>query len=429
MMQLDTRLPLATQQGPSFNEDMGGAMTLSNMARKRNAEDMAMLQQQQAQQAAMAKQNAINQVFKSSLDESGNLDQKRAIAGLYSVDPAMAKDYESKWVADTEKKSAAMKAQSEAMDFQGKLADRIHDYNKQRLDTTSAVLGAVTDAATYQHALPIIRSLGITPEMLPDNYLPEAVNVFKAQAITAKDQIENAYKNRQQTEVERANKDESSRGWYNAKTNRINAEKAGSGTADQKFALKSSEFGEKEKDIISSVEEGKTLMSNLVDTYKRFGFGGAKSAPGEIAAKTPLVGKFIAGKSKEFQNQKRLAAETWLRAATGAAAPDSEVKTYTNFLPNESDPPEQAQKKMLGFFDKISAKATGRAKAIELEGKGLEQRGLTDLANVKYQQVSLIKGLIDEARSSIPSITGATENKKATISDDDALNSLFPAKK
>jgi hypothetical protein len=223
MMQLDTRLPLATQQGPSFNEDMGGAMTLSNMARKRNAEDMAMLQQQQAQQAAMNKQNAINQVFKSSLDESGNLDQKRAIAGLYSVDPDMAKKYESSWVADQEKKSLAMKAQAEAALFEEKVSDILNEHNKSIANTVASVLGAVTDASTYRYALPKIRSLGITPEMLPDNYLPEAVNVFKAQAITAKDQIENAYKNRQQTEVERNNLAQNKVAEINANTNARNA--------------------------------------------------------------------------------------------------------------------------------------------------------------------------------------------------------------
>ena len=185
----------------------------------------------------------------------------------------------------------------------------------------------------------------------------------------------------------------------------------------QNAALRAAEFDAKEKDMLSAVEEGKYLLSNLVDTFKKSGFGGAGSAIGEATAKVPLVGKYAAGKNKEYQNQKRLAAETWLRAATGAAAPKHEVDTYTGFLPSESDPPEIADKKIQNFFDKIAAKAEARAKIFDIEGMSLEQRGMVDLANTKYTHANLIRQMIQDARKGIPTIKedkGKTEQPSAT---------------
>jgi hypothetical protein len=185
----------------------------------------------------------------------------------------------------------------------------------------------------------------------------------------------------------------------------------------QNAALRAAEFDVKEKEMLSAVEEGKYLLSNLVDTFKNSGFGGVGSAIGEATAKIPLVGKYAAGKNKEYQNQKRLAAETWLRAATGAAAPEHEVDTYTGFLPSESDPPEIADKKIQNFFNKIAAKAEARTKIFEVEGKSLEQRGMIDLANTKYTQANLIRQMIQDARKGIPTIQedkGKTEQPSAT---------------
>lgn len=185
----------------------------------------------------------------------------------------------------------------------------------------------------------------------------------------------------------------------------------------QNAALRAAEFDVKEKEMLSAVEEGKYLLSNLVDTFKNSGFGGVGSAIGEATAKIPLVGKYAAGKNKEYQNQKRLAAETWLRAATGTAAREDEIDTYTGFLPSESDPPEIADKKIQNFFNKIAAKAEARTKIFEVEGKSLEQRGMIDLANTKYTQANLIRQMIQDARKGIPTIQedkGKTEQPSAT---------------
>lgn len=186
----------------------------------------------------------------------------------------------------------------------------------------------------------------------------------------------------------------------------------------QQAALRAAEFDAKEKDMLQSVEEGKLLLSDLVNTFKNSGFGGIDDMIGEGTAKIPLVGKYAAGKNKQYQNQKRLAAETWLRAATGAAAPDHEVATYTNFLPNESDPPEIADKKIENFFNKIAAKVKARAKIFDVEGAALEKRGMIDLANIKYEQAELVRQMIAEGRNAIPKIKGDDSNVDSFADDD-----------
>ena len=130
----------------------------------------------------------------------------------------------------------------------------------------------------------------------------------------------------------------------------------------QNAALRAAEFDVKEKDMLSAVEEGKYLLSNLVDTFKKSGFGGLVRLLERLQQRFLWLANTLLVNIKNTKIKKRLAAETWLRAATGAAAPKHEVDTYTGFLPSESDPPEIADKKIQNFFDKIAAKAEARAK-------------------------------------------------------------------
>jgi hypothetical protein len=175
----------------------------------------------------------------------------------------------------------------------------------------------------------------------------------------------------------------------------------------QQAALRAAEFSEKEKTMLIAAEEGKQLLTSLVNTFRGSGFGDPTDVGGELVAGVPFAGKFMAKKTAAYNNQKKLASETWLRAATGAAAPPKEVATYMSFLPTPSDPPEIAQKKIQNFFDKISAKAEASAKVIDIEGKGLEKRGIQHLASVKFEKADLIRGLVSQARASIPSIYDA----------------------
>lgn len=199
----------------------------------------------------------------------------------------------------------------------------------------------------------------------------------------------------------------------NASQERIASINSTNNRYNERNALNAAEFGAKEKDMLGAVEEGKLLLTGLVETFKANKFGDIGDMVGEGAAKIPLAGKFVAGRNKEFQNQKRLAAETWLRAATGAAAPAHEVETYTGFLPSESDPKEVADKKIENFFNKISAKASARAKIFDIEGQALEKRGLIDLANIKYEQGELVKQLITSGKSSIPKISETSSTQKS----------------
>lgn len=184
----------------------------------------------------------------------------------------------------------------------------------------------------------------------------------------------------------------------------------------QQAALRTAEFSEKEKEMIGAVEEGKIFMTDLVNVFSKNKYGNPINAVSEFGASIPLAGKFIAPKTKKYQNQKEVISETWLRAATGAAAPDPEVKRYASFLPDPSDPPEVAQNRLDTFFTKISARAQGRAKAIELEGLGLEKRGFIDLANIKYTQANTIRTMITSARNEIPKIyTNKEQSNQSTV--------------
>jgi hypothetical protein len=199
----------------------------------------------------------------------------------------------------------------------------------------------------------------------------------------------------------------------NASKERIASLTNSNKSTNERNALNAAEFGAKEKEMLGAVEEGKLLLSSLVDTFKANKFGNIVDVAGESIAKIPLAGKFIAGRNKEFQNQKRLAAETWLRAATGAAAPPYEVDTYVGFLPSESDPKDVADKKIENFYNKISAKASARSKIFDIEGQALEKRGLTDLASIKYEQGELVRQLIRSGKEAIPKIAGSTSRSNS----------------
>lgn len=201
---------------------------------------------------------------------------------------------------------------------------------------------------------------------------------------------------------------------------------AGGGTKEKYVSLRATDLSEAEKTSIAAITEGQTLLTNLVNTYKSSGYGGAGSMVGEKTAKIPLAGKYLAPKHAEYQKQKELASEVWLRAATGAATNPDEIKRYAGFLPDESDPSNLADSKMDKFFTKIMAKVDGRADAIEVEAKALESLGQFELANAKRTEVSAIKNLITQARTSIPRIVPL---KTSNISDEDKVKAFLQKRK
>lgn len=69
-----------------------------------------------------------------------------------------------------------------------------------------------------------------------------------------------------------------------------------------------------------------------------------------------------------YLNQQRQQVESDLRAATGATAPDSEVKVYLSFMPQPGDSKELAASKLQDYYRKISNKVEGVAAAHEASG-------------------------------------------------------------
>jgi len=114
--------------------------------------------------------------------------------------------------------------------------------------------------------------------------------------------------------------------------------------------------GEEQKGL-GSLEPAIKDMNTLVDLYKTGDTGTAGSSMAKYMAKVPFVGQRLFPDAKGFQKHKVIMAERFLRAATGAAAPDAEVATYQGFLPKWDDTPLQAQNAIKTFMGNVEAKA------------------------------------------------------------------------
>jgi len=88
----------------------------------------------------------------------------------------------------------------------------------------------------------------------------------------------------------------------------------------------------------------------------------------DIASKLPWIGRYIAPKAKIFNNSKRILSEDFLRAATGAAAPDKEVKTYMGFMWDIGDPIPVGRTKAEDFVTRVKGKANEYASRQEILG-------------------------------------------------------------
>jgi hypothetical protein len=88
-------------------------------------------------------------------------------------------------------------------------------------------------------------------------------------------------------------------------------------------------------------------------------------------------------------------AERFLRAATGAAAPEPEKVTYANFLPNWGDPGDIAQNKIDTFLGHIKAKAKLSVSKLQINGSPM---ALTKALELERN----IERMILEAKRIIP---------------------------
>lgn len=154
---------------------------------------------------------------------------------------------------------------------------------------------------------------------------------------------------------------------------------------------------------ITSVGEAKNLLTDLANEFNSVSTGRASQAFSSALSQIPVVGPRINPKEAAYNAKRRLVAETYLRAATGAAAPDKEVTTYMNFLPSLGDPTELASKKMESFIHRIEGRAEGVANALDAVGRPeqaemIRQNTAKEIAvirQIKFGQGDASSGAID----------------------------------
>jgi hypothetical protein len=113
----------------------------------------------------------------------------------------------------------------------------------------------------------------------------------------------------------------------------------------------------------------KTMLDDIANQFKDSRLGGASGFAADVVESIPLIGGKLAPKTNEFNDKRRITAETFLREATGAAAPAAEIKFYTRLLPEAGDSPEQAQSALNAFRGAVMAKVKGVAATLRAQGK------------------------------------------------------------
>ena len=119
---------------------------------------------------------------------------------------------------------------------------------------------------------------------------------------------------------------------------------------------------------LGAVQSAVSDMNKLVDMYQAGDTGTIGSSIEDKASRLPIIGQRFFKGPAEFGKHKDIMAERFLRAATGAAAPPSEVATYRGFLPEWGDTPAQAQVAQKAFMDNVKAKADQSVSRLRLLG-------------------------------------------------------------
>ena len=197
-MPLDTRIPL---MGSDLGEAAQQGMTLGAMAQQsqmRNMQMGAMQQQQQQQALALARQNQARQAYQSHLGQDGKLDEDGLLADLYKIDPSMATDF-SNFRTNRDKAAAeAMKNKADAEKFHADTANLQYTNMVNGFDTINGVLGKVTDDNRLGLARQYIdKSFGAgrSDEIgIPKQYDPAAIQTLIDMHTSQKQQIEQKWK-------------------------------------------------------------------------------------------------------------------------------------------------------------------------------------------------------------------------------------------
>jgi hypothetical protein len=178
---------------------------------------------------------------------------------------------------------------------------------------------------------------------------------------------------------------------------------------------------EREKNQLSDFSVGTDLLSELAGKFSSdiSGKNAVQQAgnwAADAAESIPFVGGKIAPETRTFNDLRRITAETMLRAATGANAPEPEVKFYTALLPEAGMSNKEAQSKMDAFVSQMTAKAKGTANRLRLTGNEQEAQkiegGIDDM-------VSKVSKIFDSTGQADTASQGAVK-----IKDDSEYDSL-----
>lgn len=126
---------------------------------------------------------------------------------------------------------------------------------------------------------------------------------------------------------------------------------------------------EKQSSIIGAAGMAKSMLDDIANQFKASDLGGMGGFAADVVESIPLVGGKMAPKTNEYNDKRRITAETFLRDATGAAAPAPEIKFYANLLPEPGDSPEQAQSAINAFRGAVMSKVKGVAATLRAQGK------------------------------------------------------------
>lgn len=173
-MPLDPNIILQAQ-APKFDNPIdiaAKAMTLKQLA-----------QQGQIQGQQIADNNAMREAFKNNVvtnpDGTSSVNQKGLLSDLYKSSPMQAMNAQKSFAEMGREEQKALREKA------------IND-----IDLTSRAMGAVKDPNSYASGVNFLKSIGVDTKNFPEQYDPNFIKTSLAKALTYKEQLEQAHKER-----------------------------------------------------------------------------------------------------------------------------------------------------------------------------------------------------------------------------------------
>jgi len=158
--------------------------------------------------------------------------------------------------------------------------------------------------------------------------------------------------------------------------------------------------GEEQKGL-GAIEPAVKDLNKLITMYREGDTGTLLSAVKAVGSKIPWFGQRMFPNEAAYEQHQKVMSERFLRIATGAAAPDNEVKTYMSFLPAWGSTPAQAKAAVESFMDNVRAKANQSVSRLRALG-----------TPESIRKANLIDSNIKLAFSKLKDITGSAQNVK-----------------